>query len=345
VREHLDLFDSELSFEGVAIPTTLVDTGSISLDDTPPVIGACPDDIVQAADPGDGDGCQGAIVTYTVPGATDNCGGVTVACVPDSGTFFGVGDTTVTCTATDDCGNTASCQFMVTVTETNVVNITVQLVGSTGPVTRCIHFVADDCSKTADVSLDFDAGGIFSGPIEIPCGNWTQLCAKDEQHTKWDTTLLTLNGSGSEYDASTTLVLDPGDNDNDGDVDINDVTFLIATFGDLAVDGGCPYNGLDRDADFDNNGAVQSPDYSLFSANWLTLSTCACTSPLQGPVVKPTTSILANRLDPWVAERADLNRDGTFDVLDVIIFEARNGLPPALSAKFLAVSPVSRRAK
>ncbi|MHC5114411.1 MAG: HYR domain-containing protein, partial [Planctomycetota bacterium] len=299
----------------------------------------------QAADPGVGDGCQGAVVTFTIPGATDNCGGVTVTCDPDSGDFFPVGDTVVTCTATDDCGNTDSCTFTVTVTETNVVNVTVVLTGSTGPVTRCIHFVTDDCSVTADIELDFDAGGVFTGPIEVPCGNWTQLCSKDEQHTKWDTTALTPNVGGTEYDASTTLVLDPGDTDNDGDVDINDVTFLIATFGDLAASGGCPYNGFTRDADFDNGGAVGSEDYSLFSAEWLTLSACACVDPLHAPGHKPTTSILASELDPWVAKRTDLNRDGTFDVVDVVIFETRNGLAPVLSSKFLEARTAPRRGK
>ena len=43
-----------------------------------------------------------------------------------------------------------------------------------------------------------------------------------------------------------------------------------------------------------------------------------------------------------VAERADLNRDGVFDVKDVVIFEARNMLPHALSAKLLAASKAPR---
>ena len=54
-------------------------------------------------------------VTFATPTASDNCPGVTVACVPPSGSTFPAGTTTVTCTATDTSGNTVSCSFTVTV--------------------------------------------------------------------------------------------------------------------------------------------------------------------------------------------------------------------------------------
>lgn len=56
-----------------------------------------------------------AIVNFAPPVATDNCPGVTVICTPPSGTPFPVGTMTVTCTATDASGNTATCSFPVTV--------------------------------------------------------------------------------------------------------------------------------------------------------------------------------------------------------------------------------------
>jgi hypothetical protein len=55
-----------------------------------------------------------AVVTYPAPVATDNCPMVTAACTPPSGSTFNVGVTTVTCTATDMSGNTATCSFTVT---------------------------------------------------------------------------------------------------------------------------------------------------------------------------------------------------------------------------------------
>ncbi len=56
-----------------------------------------------------------AVVNFPPPTASDNCPGVTLQCVPPSGSVFPVGTTTVTCTATDASGNTATCSFTVTV--------------------------------------------------------------------------------------------------------------------------------------------------------------------------------------------------------------------------------------
>jgi hypothetical protein len=56
-----------------------------------------------------------AQIHYTVT-ATDNADtNVTITCVPPSGSVFPVGVTTVTCTATDDCGNRSECSFQVRV--------------------------------------------------------------------------------------------------------------------------------------------------------------------------------------------------------------------------------------
>jgi hypothetical protein len=57
---------------------------------------------------------SGTTLSYTVT-ATDNCPGVMVVSTPLSGSVFPLGTTTVTCTATDASGNTASCTFTVTV--------------------------------------------------------------------------------------------------------------------------------------------------------------------------------------------------------------------------------------
>ena len=55
------------------------------------------------------------VVTFTTPIPSDNCPGATVVCNPPSGSPLPVGTTTVTCTAIDASGNTASCSFSVTV--------------------------------------------------------------------------------------------------------------------------------------------------------------------------------------------------------------------------------------
>ena len=73
----------------------------------------CPANITQCNDAGQ---CS-AVVTWPPPAATDNCGVSSVVCNPPSGSTFQKGTTTVTCTATDTCGNQASCTFTVTVND------------------------------------------------------------------------------------------------------------------------------------------------------------------------------------------------------------------------------------
>jgi CSLREA domain-containing protein len=58
----------------------------------------------------------GAVVTYTPPAGSDEQGGVAgVVCLPASGSTFAPGSTTVTCTATDAVGHTATSTFQVVV--------------------------------------------------------------------------------------------------------------------------------------------------------------------------------------------------------------------------------------
>ena len=320
-------FDSELSFMGSPIATSLLDSPMILGDATPPVLIGTPADITQAADAGS---CTEAVVTWTDPTATDNCDpSPTVECSPASGSSFPVGTTTVTCTATDECGNESTTTFDVTVTATNLVDVIVELTGSM-PTTRCIHFVTDSCSTLADIPLTFTGSvpAVAVATIEVPCGTWTQLCAKDQQHTLWDETTLTI--VGAKYVADTTLVLDGGDTDNDGDVDINDVTLFLAQFGDSAVAGGCPWTPSLRDSDFSNNTVVGSEDYAFLTANWLETTGCSCY--LASGYVKPTRQSWVRVHDVTTAA-ADLNGDGRVDVRDVEVFEQRYGLSGELSAK------------
>jgi hypothetical protein len=80
-----------------------------------------PDDIVRGNDPDR----AGAIVTYPAPTASDNASGVMTSCSPPSGSMFPLGTTTVTCTATDTSGNTATDTFRVTVNDVQPPNLTV----------------------------------------------------------------------------------------------------------------------------------------------------------------------------------------------------------------------------
>jgi hypothetical protein len=86
--------------------------GTVTVVDTTPPSISCPASITtKTSQPGD----PCVVVNYTTPVASDNCPLPTVACTPPSGSCFPVGTTTVTCTATDGSGNTASCSFSVSV--------------------------------------------------------------------------------------------------------------------------------------------------------------------------------------------------------------------------------------
>lgn len=78
-------------------------------DATPPVLSGVPATIDATAR-----SAEGAPVSYDAPAGIDAVAGpVPVACAPASGSTFPVGDTTVTCTAADGHGNTASARFLV----------------------------------------------------------------------------------------------------------------------------------------------------------------------------------------------------------------------------------------
>ena len=88
---------------------------TIAVQDTmAPVISGTPaDKAVEATS------AAGAVVTWAAPTASDAVDGATsVACLPASGSTFGLGTTTVTCSASDSRGNESQTTFDVTVEDT-----------------------------------------------------------------------------------------------------------------------------------------------------------------------------------------------------------------------------------
>jgi len=96
---------------GNAGGTAVSSDALLSVVDTHPPTLSCPANITLPAS-----GPSGAVVTYATPVGTDTCDtSVSVDCVPAPGSTFPLGLSTVTCTATDDAGLTASCTFSITV--------------------------------------------------------------------------------------------------------------------------------------------------------------------------------------------------------------------------------------
>lgn len=87
---------------------------------SPPVVTSVADVTAEATGP------TGAAVTYVAPTAVDGSGAaLPVTCVAPSGSTFALGDTLVTCSATDAVGQTESSQFTVTVADTVAPDVTV----------------------------------------------------------------------------------------------------------------------------------------------------------------------------------------------------------------------------
>jgi hypothetical protein len=87
-------------------------TFTVTINDTQPPTIACPTNVTAMT----AKTCPAPttnIVSYPPPTVTDNCPGVTTVCNPPSGSVLPIGVTTVTCTATDAVGNTATCSFTV----------------------------------------------------------------------------------------------------------------------------------------------------------------------------------------------------------------------------------------
>jgi lysophospholipase L1-like esterase len=69
-------------------------------------------------------GGQPTPVNYDVPVAQNGQAPVTVTCAPASGSAFAVGDTPVTCTATDALAQSGTCSFVVSVTAVPQISVT-----------------------------------------------------------------------------------------------------------------------------------------------------------------------------------------------------------------------------
>jgi HYR domain len=136
----------------------------------------CPSDIVTWT-------CSenGVPVDYSVT-ATSLCGtDVTLSCDPPSGSVFPVGNTTVTCTASDNEGHTTNCTFIVTVildTEAPVLtcpsNIVVQTCDDQVPVFYTVS-ATDDCDTNVMIVCNPPSGSLF------PVGTHQVICVATDQ--------------------------------------------------------------------------------------------------------------------------------------------------------------------
>ena len=126
-----------------------------TVDTTAPVVTPPGDVTVEATGP------SGATATFGAATALDAVDGpVAATCDATSGDLFALGDTTVTCSATDSVGNTGSASFTVTVTDTTAPVVTVPAdvtVEATGP------------SGAPATFADATALDVVDGPLAATC--------------------------------------------------------------------------------------------------------------------------------------------------------------------------------
>jgi len=161
----------------------LLEAGLVRGQSTAPCVTIqCPPDFFAVAS-----SATGTVVTYQVSASTQCARTVNVVCTPPSGSLFGLGATEVTCVAMDDFGNTAQCEFSVTVVDATppVINAPTQVVARcSGPSGAVV-----DYTVTATDESD-PAPRLYCVPppgSEFPIGTNTVTCvavdARNNQST------------------------------------------------------------------------------------------------------------------------------------------------------------------
>jgi FG-GAP-like repeat/HYR domain len=138
-------------------------------DVTPPTI-VVPDAVVaEATSP------AGATVNYTVTATDDVDPAPVVSCTPASGSTFPLGDTTVTCTASDAAGNRATASFVIYVRDTTPPSLTLPgdlVVDATSPAGADVSFGAtatDAVDPTPVVTCTRSPGTFPIGDTKVIC--------------------------------------------------------------------------------------------------------------------------------------------------------------------------------
>jgi alpha-tubulin suppressor-like RCC1 family protein len=165
--------DSHGNSSSASFPVTVVDT-------TPPAITDVPSDITVAAGPG-----GEAVIDYTLPTATDLVDGpVSVVCTPPPGSTFQLGQTTVTCTATDTHGNRSSASFSISVSDTTppeISDVPSDITVAAGPGGEA---VVDYTLPTATDLVDGAVSVVCTPPpgSTFQLGQTTVTCTASDAH-------------------------------------------------------------------------------------------------------------------------------------------------------------------
>ena len=198
----------------------------------PILIGVPSGNLILSSDPGT---CE-AGADFSFISSLDDCSfNPTVTFSPAAGSLFQVGDTEVTATATDECGNSTTEMFTVTVNDTEA------------PIVVCTDFsVLLDASNTAAIQpTDIDGGSSDNcGIASLSIDQSVFTCADLGINV---VTLTITDGAGNIASCTANVNVVGNDADGDGICDNSDNCPLIA-------------NADQTDADGDGFGAVCDAD-------------------------------------------------------------------------------------
>jgi T5SS/PEP-CTERM-associated repeat protein len=237
------------------------------VDNTPPDFDPCPPDIETKPDLGE---CF-ATVDITQPVVRDNCDtNVFVQGTREDGLDlndpYPADDCiTITWVAQDNEGNLSTCYQEVCVRATNTLVVNLQVLEPiiNTELTRCFTFVLHDCTggmvTTVEAEITMIDGQARSAEIEIPCGTWECVTAKDTLHTVRRTSDLTSVANQYHADFTGGNALVPGDLNNDGEVNVLDSGILtgLLTFNYGTGDTSCP---IPTTAEYVANPGIAIPD-------------------------------------------------------------------------------------
>ncbi|MBK9129415.1 MAG: HYR domain-containing protein [Phycisphaerales bacterium] len=309
-----------------------------------PVINCNQGDITVPADAG---GCT-ASITWNAATASDNCsppptityeidlgnnGSIDVTGLASPTYVFPSGTHKVYGKATDAHANVATCFFLVTVNGYSELKVYLTLESVTASVNRCITFDLWDGTSSTTVSavIPFTAGVASGVVVQVPCGNYTCVSARDKLHTL----RRTITGgpyfavSGTQYVADFNgagKILIGGNLNDDRYIDILDFGVYAwqyaVNYGTANTTCATPYPHADISCD----AFVDAFDFTYIQIHFLAGREAACSgAALEVDGAEPVASITVDELVArGLGELAmgDLNEDGVLDAADIQAFLA-----------------------
>lgn len=249
------------------------------------------------------------------------------------------GTTTITWTATDECGNSTVGFQTVDVSSTTPISVEVDLFGAiaAGPLDRCIEFELFDCGTqtvtwSTSATLTF-TGGSATATLDLPCGTADGAClrARDVKHTLRSVSDVSIVGLGYEASFLRIDLVTPGNSliggnaNGDTFIDILDFGAYVGQYGmNPGVETPCGFMGFNTD--FNSDGIVDSDDFSFIQIGFFDFdAACACMMPMLAGQERPVTRVRVTELRRMGypnPHKADLNGDGWVDSTDVALFAA-----------------------